>query len=137
VEQITETLGPLPLKSYQEAIFRRGSKTYFNASRFFLPCLRQRVFTLYAFVRRADDFVDSQPHDAEGFYRFRTYAEQPLGITPRHPFWGGKDPRAEILVLSQEALLLIKSVLPWKILRGWVGYLERSSFRALRQKTGQ
>lgn len=71
------------LKAYQKATFQRGSKTYFNASRFFPPHLRERVYTLYAFVRRADDFVDAQPQDAEGFYRFRAYTEWALGLNFR------------------------------------------------------
>lgn len=91
MEHIPETAGALPLKAYQEATFRRGSKTYFNASRFFPPRLRQRVFALYAFVRRADDFVDSQPQDVEGFYRFRTYTEQALGSISRRSY-AGEDP---------------------------------------------
>ncbi|WP_304225538.1 phytoene/squalene synthase family protein [Gracilinema caldarium] len=82
--QVTQdTIGLSDLKAYQKATFQHGSKTYFNASRFFPPQLRERVYTLYAFVRRADDFVDAQPQDAAGFYRFRACAEQALGINLR------------------------------------------------------
>lgn len=55
----------------RERIFRRASKTYYNSSRFFPPEQRRDVFVLYAFVRTADDFVDSRPADPEGFYRFK------------------------------------------------------------------
>lgn len=59
------------LSSYQAAVFRRGSVTYFNSSLFFPPAVRRDVFALYAFVRRADDFVDAVPQDAAGFRAFR------------------------------------------------------------------
>ncbi|MFP4206645.1 MAG: phytoene/squalene synthase family protein [Spirochaetaceae bacterium] len=52
-------------------IFRGGSKTYYNSSLFFPKDVRTDVFTLYAFVRYADDFVDAIPQRAEGFYAFR------------------------------------------------------------------
>lgn len=51
-------------------IFRKGSTTYFNSSRFFPSRFRKDVSELYAFVRIADNFVDSVPQDAENFYRF-------------------------------------------------------------------
>lgn len=51
-------------------VFRRGSKTYFNSSRFFPPEQRDDVFILYGFVRVADDFVDRVPQDATGFQQF-------------------------------------------------------------------
>lgn len=52
-------------------VFRNGSKTYFNSSLFFPKDVRSDVFTLYAFVRVADDFVDSVPQQADRFYAFR------------------------------------------------------------------
>ncbi|MFA6508319.1 MAG: phytoene/squalene synthase family protein [Treponemataceae bacterium] len=59
--------------SYQAATFKKGSATYFNSSLFFPRAVRSRVFALYAFVRRADDFVDATPQDAAGFQAFRDY----------------------------------------------------------------
>src|SRR6056297_2340672 len=50
--------------------FKSGSKTYFNSSRFFPADVRRDVFYLYAFVRKADNFVDELPQDHDGFYRF-------------------------------------------------------------------
>ena len=50
--------------------FRNGSTTYFNSSRFFPETVRRDVFALYGFVRVADNFVDSVPQDADGFYEF-------------------------------------------------------------------
>lgn len=50
--------------------FRKGSKTYFNSTKFFPQEIRQDVFSLYGFVRKADDFVDRVPQDGGGFYRF-------------------------------------------------------------------
>jgi len=52
-------------------IFRKGSKTYFTASLFFPPEIRRDVFSLYAFVRTADDFVDSVPQNKDDFYKFK------------------------------------------------------------------
>jgi phytoene synthase len=53
-----------------EEIFRKGSTTYFNSSRFFPSHFRKDVSRLYAFVRIADNFVDSIPQDRDGFYKF-------------------------------------------------------------------
>jgi|YNPMSStandDraft_1061717.scaffolds.fasta_scaffold00015_81 phytoene synthase len=59
------------LPKHFETIFKKGSKTYFNSSIFFPPSIRERVFRLYAFVRVADNFVDSIPQQKEGFYQFK------------------------------------------------------------------
>lgn len=73
-------------RDLRKGIFQRGSKTYFNSSLFFPREVRERVFTLYAFVRRADDFVDTLPQDQEGFYRFRdTYRRALHGESSRDP----------------------------------------------------
>lgn len=53
------------------AIFRNGSKTYFNSSRFFPKAVRDDVFVLYAFVRTADDYVDAIPPKTEEYHRFK------------------------------------------------------------------
>ena len=61
------------------SIFKKGSKTYFYSSLFFPGEVKQDVFCLYAFVRKADNFVDALPQDKEGFYTFRDqyyYADQ-------------------------------------------------------------
>jgi phytoene synthase len=55
----------------QREIFRKGSKTYFNSSLFFPSDVRNDVFALYAFVRVADNYVDSVPQEGERFYAFR------------------------------------------------------------------
>ncbi len=51
-------------------IFRSGSRTYYNSSRFFPKEVREDVFILYGFVRVADNFVDAIPQNPDGFYRF-------------------------------------------------------------------
>ncbi len=51
-------------------IFKAGSRTYFTSSLFFPRAAREEVSVLYAFVRRADDFVDATPQDKAGFERF-------------------------------------------------------------------
>ena len=53
------------------SIFQLGSKTYFYSSLFFPTNLRKDVFTLYGFVRKADNYVDSIPQDINGFYEFK------------------------------------------------------------------
>lgn len=53
------------------SIFQKGSRTYFYSSLFFPTKIRQDVFTLYAFVRKADNYVDSIPQDTKGFYNFK------------------------------------------------------------------
>jgi phytoene synthase len=53
------------------SIFRQGSKTYFYSSLFFPSYLKKDVFALYAFVRKADNYVDSIPQDINGFYNFK------------------------------------------------------------------
>jgi len=52
-------------------IFKQGSKTYFYSSLFFPADVKSDVFTLYSFVRTADDFVDQQPPQKNAFYSFR------------------------------------------------------------------
>jgi 15-cis-phytoene synthase len=55
-----------------QQIFKTGSQTYYNSSLFFPKKIREDVTTLYAFVRVADDFVDSNPQDSASFYRFKS-----------------------------------------------------------------
>jgi len=70
----------------QKEIFKKGSKTYFNSSLFFPPHIRSEVSVLYAFVRVADDFVDSQPQEKESFMNFReTYNRIINGESIEHP----------------------------------------------------
>jgi len=67
-----------PVTSEQTESFRSGSKTYFNASRFFPPAVRSDVVRLYAFVRTADNLVDDIPQDAAGFQAFRSAYRQAM-----------------------------------------------------------
>ena len=52
------------------SIFRKGSRTYFYNSLFFPADIRNDVFVLYSFVRKADNFVDSVPQQENEFYEF-------------------------------------------------------------------
>lgn len=54
-----------------EQIFQKGSKTFYNSTFFFPPKVRLQVTRLYAFVRRADDYVDAIPQDTEAFSAFK------------------------------------------------------------------
>ncbi|MCA9375517.1 MAG: prenyltransferase [Candidatus Doudnabacteria bacterium] len=64
------------------SIFRKGSRTYYGATRFFPKDVRDDVFVLYAFVRIADEFVDARPQDPEGFAAFRENYARALTGTP-------------------------------------------------------
>lgn len=52
-------------------IFKRGSRTYFYNSVFFPKKIREDVFILYSFVRKADNMVDSMPQKVDEFKTFR------------------------------------------------------------------
>lgn len=54
-------------------IFKKASKTYFYSSLFFPKKIREQINILYAFVRTADDFVDSIPANSSGFFAFKNY----------------------------------------------------------------
>lgn len=58
-----------PVTTLQKAstVFKKGSTTYYTASALFPPQTRNKVTTLYAFVRIIDDFVDQVPADAASF----------------------------------------------------------------------
>lgn len=60
-------------------VFREGSKTYYNSSRFFPPEVRRDVSVLYGFVRVADDFVDAVPQRGEDFYAFTERYSRSIG----------------------------------------------------------
>jgi phytoene synthase len=53
------------------SIFKKGSKTYYYSTLFFPKKVKNDVFILYSFLRKADDYVDQVPQDAEGFYQLR------------------------------------------------------------------
>lgn len=53
------------------SIFKGGSKTYFYSTIFFPKKVKEDVFILYSFLRKADDYVDAVPQDVEGFYSFK------------------------------------------------------------------
>ncbi|UCH88827.1 MAG: phytoene/squalene synthase family protein [Thermoplasmata archaeon] len=53
------------------SIFRKGSRTYFYNSLFFPAEIRNDVFTLYSFVRKADNYVDSKPQQPKKFESFK------------------------------------------------------------------
>lgn len=52
-------------------LFKKGSRTYFYSSIFFPSRVRNNVFILYSFVRKADNFVDAVPQQADEFYSFK------------------------------------------------------------------
>ncbi|KQC15030.1 MAG: hypothetical protein APR63_04510 [Desulfuromonas sp. SDB] len=52
-------------------IFKSGSRTFYNSSKFFPKPYRKQVIVLYAFVRSVDDFVDSIPQMTEDYYKFK------------------------------------------------------------------
>lgn len=58
--------------------FKKGSTTFFLTSRFFPPSVRDDVFIFYAFVRKADDYVDSIPAQLTAFANFKNKYYQAL-----------------------------------------------------------
>lgn len=52
------------------SIFKKGSRTYFYNSLFFPPDIKDDVFILYSFVRKADNYVDQIPPKPKKFYKF-------------------------------------------------------------------
>jgi phytoene synthase len=81
----------MAISQEQARVFRSGSTTYFNSSLFFPPRVRERVFTLYAFVRVADNYVDTVPQKAAEFRDFRRRYQaalegRPAGDTIIDPF---------------------------------------------------
>lgn len=52
------------------SIFRAGSRTFYHSTLFFPAPVKNDVFSLYSFVRTADDFVDAVPQQGEAFHRF-------------------------------------------------------------------
>ena len=65
------------------SLFKKGSKTYYYSTLFFPKTVKQDVFILYSFLRKADDYVDQIPQDADGFYQFldRYYSAKEGEIT--------------------------------------------------------
>jgi len=59
-------------------IFKKGSTTYYFSSIFFPENVRNDVFTLYAFVRTADDYVDQIPQDKLSFLEFKNKTHKAL-----------------------------------------------------------
>ncbi len=59
-------------------IFAKGSKTFYTSSLFFPKNIRDDIIILYAFVRVADDYVDSMPQNITEFTKFQTEYKKEL-----------------------------------------------------------
>lgn len=90
-------------------IFKQGSRTFFYTSRSFPRQIRDDVFTLYGFVRKADDFVDAVPQRASAFFAFRRELENGLkGSHSRDPVL---IPFLELVKRKELPLIWIRSFL--------------------------
>ena len=70
----------------QRDIFRRGSRTYYHSTIFFPARIRRDVSTLYAFVRSADNFVDTTPQQHQALHDYITcYRREWRGVRSGHP----------------------------------------------------
>jgi phytoene synthase len=58
------------IRSIARNIFKKGSTTYYYSSLFFPAAIRHAVFSFYAYVRVADDYVDAIPQDIKAFDDF-------------------------------------------------------------------
>jgi phytoene synthase len=79
------------LDELHELMFRRGSRTFSNASKLFPKAVRRDVRVLYAFVRLADNLVDDPPVHPDEFYALRqrwrdAWAGRPAGDWIVDPF---------------------------------------------------
>ena len=66
------------MSNIHKTIFKNGSKTYYYSSIFFPPKVKDDVYKLYSFVRKADDYVDSVPQRKNNFYKFKNKYERAL-----------------------------------------------------------
>ena len=62
----------------KKTIFKRGSTTYYTTSLFFPKEIREDVYTLYAYVRTADDYVDNIPQKKKEFYKLKKQTHEAL-----------------------------------------------------------
>lgn len=72
----------MEIDELHQNIFSQGSRTYYNSSRLFPKAVRRDVFTLYAFVRLADNLVDDPPVHPEEFHAFRARWRAAVRGTP-------------------------------------------------------
>jgi 15-cis-phytoene synthase len=61
-----------------QQLFKKSSKTYYYSAIFFPRSIRKDIFTLYAFVRTADNLVDEQ-QDIEAFLAFKENYHKEIG----------------------------------------------------------
>lgn len=59
------------MDSELKEVFQNSSTSYYYSSLFFPEDVKEDVFKLYAYVRKADDFVDESPQNAEALKEFR------------------------------------------------------------------
>ncbi len=64
--------------------FKQGSKTFFTSSLFFPKKVRDDIFIFYAFVRTADDLVDSIPAQLTEFEKFKSSYALAIAGEPAH-----------------------------------------------------
>lgn len=57
-------------------IFKNASTTYYYSSIFFTPEVKDAVFTLYAYVRYADDLIDSIPPKKKEFAKLKQLTQK-------------------------------------------------------------
>jgi phytoene synthase len=60
------------MKQNFTGIFKKGSKTYFTSTLFFPKKQQETIARLYAFVRIADDYVDSIPQQSKEYHAFKS-----------------------------------------------------------------
>ena len=76
------------IKDLRTEIFKKGSITYFNSSLFFSKDILEEVKVLYAFLRVADNLVDSVPQQPEKFKEFVEKYRKGLENGSDHPVIG-------------------------------------------------
>ncbi len=66
----------------QEEVFQKGSKTYYNATKFFPKEKRKDITIFYGFVRYVDDLVDAIPPKKK---EFEAIKKEYTTNKPKHP----------------------------------------------------
>ena len=55
---------------------KKASKTFYTASLFFPKEIREDVFILYTFLRRADDMIDNNPPQIQQFNEYKKMTKE-------------------------------------------------------------
>lgn len=104
----------------KRTIFKNASTTYYYSSKFFSKKSWDMVATIYAYVRTADDFVDSYPQDRTGFADFVSETKSYLALRAKETkriknskiFLNDSAPTQHSVVIREFVELVISKKIP-------------------------